>query len=68
MSQVIEIELPDEMASLELPRGLDRRLQMLLTKQDEGIVLSDDERLEAEGLVDLSEMLSLLKLRSSREN
>jgi hypothetical protein len=42
-----------------------QRLSQLLDRQDQGFPLTAAERLEAEGLVDLSEMLSLLKLRSS---
>jgi hypothetical protein len=53
------------LAQLKLPEGVDRRLQSLLDKQDSGEPLSDDERLEAEGLVDLSETLTLLRLRAS---
>jgi len=68
MSQAIEIELPDELASLKLPPGVDQRLQMLLTKQDEGVALSADEQQEAEGLVELAELLSLLQLRARPKN
>jgi hypothetical protein len=62
----IDLELPADLARLTLPEGVDRRLQALLDKQDAGQSLSDDERLEAEGLVDLSETLTLLRLRASR--
>lgn len=64
MSQAIEVELPDELSAMRLPPGVDRRLKHLLDKQDEGVPLTDDERSEAEGLVNLSEMLSLLRLRA----
>ena len=66
MPRAIEIELPDELSSLELPVGVSRRLQQLLDKQDEGVALSSEEREEADGLVNLSEMLSLLRLRARR--
>jgi hypothetical protein len=66
MSLAVEIELPENLASLKLPAGVDRRLQELLDKQDAGVPLSVDEKSEAEGLVDLSEILSLLLLRSKR--
>ena len=66
MPRAIEIELPDELSSLELPVGVNRRLQQLLDKQDEGVALSSEEREEADGLVNLSEMLSLLRLRARR--
>lgn len=60
----VELELPAELARLSLPEGVDRRLHHLLDKQDRGEVLSEDERAEAEGLVDLADLLSLLKLRA----
>ena len=66
MSQAIQIELPDDLAPLTLPEGVDRRLRTLLDKQDEGAVLSEEEALEAEGLVNLAEWMSLLRLRSDR--
>lgn len=63
----IEVELPSDLAQLRLPEGVDRRLQALLDKQDRGEQLSADEAIEAEGLVDLAELLSLLRLRASRQ-
>lgn len=63
---LLQIELPDELAGFKLPNGVDHRLQTLLDRQDRGEVLSTAERLEAEGLVMLAEILSLLKLRSER--
>jgi hypothetical protein len=59
-----EIELPADLAKLQLPEGLDRRLQLLLDKQNEGTPLTPDEQAEAEGLVDLADLLTLLRLRS----
>jgi hypothetical protein len=66
MSQVIaiELEMPDDLARFRLPPGVNARLQDLLDRQDRGIVLNDSERLEAEGLVDLAEFLTLLRLRA----
>lgn len=61
----LEIEVPADLARLHLPEGLDRRLQALLDRQDGGIALSPDEQAEAEGLVDLAELLTLLQLRAS---
>ncbi|MBM3462222.1 MAG: hypothetical protein FJX76_08990 [Armatimonadetes bacterium] len=58
------LRVPGDLAGLTLPEGVDRRLQALLEKQDGGETLSDDERAEAEGLVDLSDLLSLLRLRA----
>lgn len=59
----IEIKGPDDLAKFRLPAGIERRLRDLLDRQDSGIALSADERLEAEGLVDPAESLHLLKLR-----
>lgn len=59
-----EIELPADLARLHLPEGLDRRLQSLLDKQNQGTPLTPDEQAEAEGIVDLADLLTLLRLRS----
>jgi len=61
----VDLELPSDLSRLGLPEGVDRRLHSLLDKQDRGEALTDDERAEAEGLVELSELLSLLRLRAS---
>jgi hypothetical protein len=61
---VVHVEVPRDLARLSLPEGVDRQLQALLDKQDRGEALTDDERAEAEGLVDLAMLLSLLKLRA----
>src|ERR1700738_2314417 len=53
-------------ARFRLPAGVQQRLTELLDKQDAGTTLTDAERHEAEGLVDLAELLSLLRLRSER--
>ena len=62
----IEIEIPADLARLRLPDGVQERLHMLLGKQDGGRPLTDAERHEAEGLVDLADILSLLRLRVER--
>lgn len=62
----VELELPEDMARLELPDGVNDRLQELLDRQDQGRPLSVAERREAEGLVDLVEFLTLLRLRAER--
>jgi hypothetical protein len=64
MSEVIEI--PVELTQFQLPQAVHARLQLLLDRQDEGIALSQTERQEAEGLVELVEFLSLLRLQSQR--
>jgi hypothetical protein len=61
-----EVEMPDELARLRLPKGVEHRLHELLDKQDSGQPLTDPERREAEGLADLNDLLSLLRLRSER--
>ena len=63
---VIELELPDDLKQFRLPRGVNDRLQELLDKQSRTGKLSAAERREAEGLVDITEMLSLLRLRAER--
>ncbi len=62
----IEVEMPGDLARFRLPKGVQKRLQKLLDKQDQGLALSAAEKSEAEGLVDLSEVLSLLRLRAER--
>jgi len=62
----IEIEVPAELAHFSLPPGVNGRLQDLLDRQDRGEALTNAERQEAEGLVNLAEFLSLLRLRSQR--
>ncbi len=68
MSQTvsIELEMPDDMPRLCLPDGVNARLQELLDRQDQGTLLTPAERREAEGLVAVSELLSLLRLRAER--
>jgi len=62
----LEVEMPEDLARFRLPTGVQHRLNYLLNKQDSGQPLTDDERSEAEGLVDLAELLSLLRMRSER--
>ena len=68
MSQAIhlELEVPDDLARFRLPEGVQQRLTELLDKQDEGTPLTDAEQREVEGLVDLAELLSLLRMRLER--
>ncbi len=65
-SVLIELELPDDLSRLKLPPALNERLQALLDKQDREGTLTEQERREAESLVELAEMLSLLKLRAQQ--
>lgn len=62
----IELEMPDELAEFRLPNAVQRRLQHLLDLQDQGRQLTPDERQEAESLVSVAELLTLLRLRSER--
>lgn len=65
-SVLLEIDMPSEIAKFRLPEGVHQRLQDLLDRQDLGIPLTSNEQEEAEGLVELSEWLSLLGLRAHR--
>jgi hypothetical protein len=62
----IDLEILEDICRFRLPRAVDARLQKLLDRQDRGLKLTAHERDEAEGLVELAEMLSLLKLRVER--
>ncbi len=63
---LIELEMPSDLRRFTLPDGVEQRLQNLLDKQDRGEELTPAERVEAEGLVDLAELLTLLKMRARR--
>ena len=60
------VEIPIELTKFQLPEAVHARLQFLLDCQDTGNALSQNERQEAQGLIDLAEFLSLLFLRSQR--
>jgi hypothetical protein len=66
MTLTIEIDLPDELGRFRLPKAVAARLQTLLDRQDSGQPLTTAEREEAEGLVNLAEFLTLLRLRAER--
>jgi hypothetical protein len=68
MSQsiLIDLEMPADLEQFKLPKAVDERLRSLLDKQDRGGDLTPAERMEAEGLVNLAELLSLLRLRAQR--
>lgn len=63
-----DLPVPASLAGFKLPVGVQRRLTTLLDQQDAGKPLSVGERREAEGLVELAEFLSLLKLRARESN
>jgi hypothetical protein len=67
MTLTLELELPDDLPRLQLPRAVAARLQALLDRQDAGQELTSAEREEAEGLVNMAEFLSLLRLRKERK-
>ena len=58
--------MPGALRQFRFPKALDRRLQDILDKQDRGEKLTPAERQEAEGLVEVSRTLSLLKSRVQR--
>jgi hypothetical protein len=63
---LVELEMPTDLEKFRLPKGVHERLHALLDRQDQGEGLTPAERTEAEGLVDLAELLSLLRLRAQR--
>lgn len=66
MPLTIDVDLPADLARLRLPTAVASRLQSLLDRQDAGYPLTADERVEAEGLADLADLLTLLRLRAER--
>lgn len=66
MTLTLEVDLPDDLARFRLPEAVAARLQTLLDRQDSGQPLTTQEREEAEGLVNLAEFLTLLRLRAER--
>ena len=66
MTVTLEVDLPADLARFRLPDALAARLQSLLDRQESGQPLTPQERDEAEGLVNLSEFLTLLRLRAER--
>ena len=63
----IQLQVPTNLGNLAFPEALDRRLHTLLDKQDQGERLTEDEQVEAEALVELAQLLTLLRLRMSPE-
>jgi hypothetical protein len=66
MTLSIELDLPADLSRFRLPDAVAARLQTLLDRQDSGQALTTPERDEAEGLVNLSELLTLLRQRAER--
>ena len=63
-SMTIVVEAPDDLPRFRLPAALQKRLHALLDKQDQGSALTSEETLEAEGLTDMADLLSLLRMRA----
>ncbi|MDB6020950.1 MAG: hypothetical protein JWQ04_807 [Pedosphaera sp.] len=63
-----EVKMPGDLARFRLPQGVQHRLKELFDKQDAGQALSPKEKREAEGLVDMADLLSLLRLRTEKLN
>ena len=66
MPLTLAIDPPADLARFRLPVAVAARLQSPLDRQDTGQPLSADERAEAERLVDLADLLTLLRLRAER--
>src|SRR5271156_3568231 len=66
MTLTLELDLPADLAQFRLPAAVAARLQTLLDRQDSGQPLTAQEREEAEGLVNISEFFTLLRLRTER--
>jgi hypothetical protein len=66
MTVTLEVELPADLDRFRLPEAVAARLQSLLDRQESGQPLTAQERQEAEGLVNLAELLTLLRLHAER--
>ena len=66
MLLTLAIDPPADLARFRLPAAVAARLRSLLERQDAGHPLSADERAEAEGLADMADLLTLLRLRAER--
>jgi len=63
-SVTVELDLPQDWSDFRMPDALKARLTDLLDQQDNDLGLSDSEREEAQALTELSDILSLMKLRA----
>jgi hypothetical protein len=64
-SVVVQLDLPKDWRKFRLPPALHDRLQDLLDRQDREGKLAPRERREAKALVELVDMLSLMKARAA---
>ncbi|MBI3821999.1 MAG: hypothetical protein HY289_04880 [Planctomycetes bacterium] len=62
----VEVDLPQPWRKFRLPSALDRRLRELLDRQDRDGKLTPRERQEAEALVELVDILTLMKARTKQ--
>ena len=53
----------ESIAELQLPQVIDDRMQILMGRNNEGL-LRGEERVELESLVELSEMMSVVRARA----
>ena len=63
-SVFVELDLPHDWQQFRLPGALHPRLQELLDRQDREEKLSPKEQREAAALVELVDMLALMRLRA----
>jgi hypothetical protein len=70
MSQVVQltVPMPVKLAKLRFPKALDDRLHFLLDQQSHKGRLTAAERKEAEGLAQMADLLSILKLGAQVES
>ena len=66
MTLTLDVNLPADLERFKLPQAVADRLHTLLDRQNAGETLSPHERAEAEGLISLADLLTLLRLRSER--
>ncbi len=66
MTMTVQVDLPADLERFHLPKALAARLQSLLDRQDSRHPLTPQEREEAEGLVNMSDLLTLLRQRAER--
>jgi hypothetical protein len=67
MSQVlIQLDIPEDWRKFRLPPALHARLQELLDRLDYDGKLTRSEHREAQALTELSDMLTLMKLKAER--
>ncbi len=65
---LVELELPKGWRKFRMPPALHERLQDLLDRQDRDGKLTPRERREAKALVELVDMLSLMKARTALQS